>query len=177
MPFSFFITCCTSCGMEWDTGCRPTDDPFWTFLSLGAQAAPKQYLLVYFGQSSKKDNHPGPFPQQGSCTSLQIWDELGVTWQTMQIVVLLLLLFFFFAISGANFKHSLSMILSGLGSLTVWELPRRVSYFVFLKTTLVSLFRTFGIPFVSCLQNLHFSMIILPPTLRFLQIFSSFYNR
>ena len=92
MPFSFFITFCTRCGMEWDTACRPTDDPFWTFLSPGAQATPKQYFFSLsswkknWGDSSKKDNHPGPFPQQGFCTSLQIWDELGVTWQTMQIV-------------------------------------------------------------------------------------------
>ena len=66
---------------------------------------------------------------------------MGVTWQTMQIV----LIFFFFAISGANFKHSLFMILSGPGSLIMWELPCRVSYFVSLKTVLVALFRTFGI--------------------------------
>ena len=26
----------------------------------------------YSGHSSKKDNHPGPFPQQGFCISLQI---------------------------------------------------------------------------------------------------------
>ena len=24
-------------GMEWDTACRPTNDPFWAFLSRGAQ--------------------------------------------------------------------------------------------------------------------------------------------
>ena len=38
---------------------------------------------------------------------------------------------FLSAISGAsNFKHSLFMTLSGLSLLTMWELPRRVSYFV-----------------------------------------------
>ena len=39
-----------------------------------------QYLLVWVpekkknwgGRSSKKDYHPGPFPQKGFCTSLQI---------------------------------------------------------------------------------------------------------
>ena len=36
-PFYFFVTFCSRCGMEWDTACRPTDDPFWAFLSPGAQ--------------------------------------------------------------------------------------------------------------------------------------------
>ena len=43
-----------------------------------------QLKKIYFGHSSKKDNHPGPLPQQGFCTSLQIWNELGVNWQTKQ---------------------------------------------------------------------------------------------
>ena len=34
--FVFFITFCSRCGMVWDTACRPTDDPFWAFLSPGA---------------------------------------------------------------------------------------------------------------------------------------------
>ena len=51
-------------------------------------------------------------PQQGFCISLQIGDELGVTWQTKQRG--------FFAISGAsNFKHSLFTTLSGHGLLTI----------------------------------------------------------
>ena len=38
MPFLFFfITFCSLCGMNLDTACRPTNDPFWAFLSLGAQ--------------------------------------------------------------------------------------------------------------------------------------------
>ena len=28
---------CSGCGMKWDTACRPTNDPFWAFLSPGAQ--------------------------------------------------------------------------------------------------------------------------------------------
>ena len=36
-PFCFFITFCSRCGMKWDTACRPTNDPFWAFLSPGAQ--------------------------------------------------------------------------------------------------------------------------------------------
>ena len=35
-PF-FLITFCSRSSMEWDTACRPTDDPFWAFLSPGAQ--------------------------------------------------------------------------------------------------------------------------------------------
>ena len=51
MPFSFFITFCTRCGMEWDTACRPTDDPFWAFLSPGAQEpVHPQTIFVYFRQ-------------------------------------------------------------------------------------------------------------------------------
>ena len=36
-PFCFFITFCSRCGMKWDTACWPTNDPFWAFLSPGAQ--------------------------------------------------------------------------------------------------------------------------------------------
>ena len=59
MPFSFFITFCIRCGMEW-AACRPTGDPFCAgnpqtiFVSLGS------WKKKYFGQSSKKDNPPGP---------------------------------------------------------------------------------------------------------------------
>ena len=35
--FFFFITFCSRRGMNWDTACRPTNDPFWAFLSPGAQ--------------------------------------------------------------------------------------------------------------------------------------------
>ena len=70
----FFITFCSRCGMKWDTACRPTNDPFWAFLSPGAQdpvQPPNNIYLFrqlkknYFGHSSKKDNHPGPLPLQG----------------------------------------------------------------------------------------------------------------
>ena len=112
----------------------PADDPFWAFLSPDAQQPVQpQTIFVWLGSwkkyvlgiHPKKDNHPGPLPQQGFCTSLQIWDELGVTWQTKQR--------FFLTNSGtSNFKHfkQLFMTLSGLGLLTMWELPRGVSYFV-----------------------------------------------
>ena len=32
----------------------------------------RQLKKIYVGHSSKKDNHLGPLPQQGFCTSLQI---------------------------------------------------------------------------------------------------------
>ena len=73
--------------MNWDTACRPTNDPVQPPNKIClVQAAEKN---IYFGHSSKKDNHPGPLPQQGFCTSLQIGDELGVTCrQTKQRVFL-----------------------------------------------------------------------------------------
>ena len=83
----------------------------------------RQLKKTYFGHSSKKDNHPRPLPQQCFCTSFQIWGELGVTWQTKQRV--------FFAISAAiEFKHFKHLFMTLSGLLTMWELPRRVSYFV-----------------------------------------------
>ena len=133
--FDFFITFCSRCGTKWDTACRPTYDPFWAFLSPGAQELvqpPDQYLFsldswkkIDFGHSSEKDNYPGFLSQQGFVLQSKTWDELGVTWQTKQR--------FSFAILGAsNFKHfkQLFMILSRLGLLTVREFSRRVSFFV-----------------------------------------------
>ena len=138
----FFRTICSRCGME-------SDDPFWGFLSPGAQQpvqpsnniclvyAAKKYMYIYFMHSSEKDNHPSPLPQQGFCTSLQIWDELSVTWQTTQRFV--------FCLPSQGpliLKHSLFMTLSGLGFLV--ESP--ILYLAFLKTILAALFRTFGLP-------------------------------
>ena len=40
MPFFFFLfffTFYSRCGIQWDTACRATDDPFWAFLSPGSQ--------------------------------------------------------------------------------------------------------------------------------------------
>ena len=49
--FWFFITFCSRCGVKWDTVCRPTDDPFWAFLSPGAQEpVHPQTIFVYFRQ-------------------------------------------------------------------------------------------------------------------------------
>ena len=62
--FVFFITFYSRCGIQWDTACRPTDDPSWAFLSPGAQEPvqpPNNICLVqaaekktYFGHLSKK---------------------------------------------------------------------------------------------------------------------------
>ena len=48
--FVFLITFCSRCCMKWDTACRPTDDPFWAFLSPGAQGPvqpPNNICLVW----------------------------------------------------------------------------------------------------------------------------------
>ena len=167
--FDFFIRFCSHCGMKWDTACRPTDDPFWAFLSPSAQEPvqpPNNICLVlaaekniYIGHSSKKDNHP--FHSKAFV--------LLYKFETSWALLGRLSSGFFLAISGAsNFKHfkQLFMTLSGLGLLTMWELPRRVSYFV--SNFLQNYFSWFcqDFPFIFCLQNLHFSMIILPPNIR-----------
>ena len=83
--FLFFITFCSRCGMVWDTACRPTDDPFWAFLSPGAQEPAEtqtifvhfrklKKIYIYFGHSSTKDNHPGFVLPQKFETS---WALLG----------------------------------------------------------------------------------------------------
>ena len=93
-PFCFWITFCSRCCMKWDTACRPTDDPFWAFLSPGAQGPvqpPNNICLVYrqlekniFWAFIQKRSSSRPPSTARFCTSLQIWDELGVTWQTKQ---------------------------------------------------------------------------------------------
>ena len=128
----FLITFCSRCCMKWDTACRPTDDLFWAITWCArASSTPKQYLFslgswkkIYFGHSSKKDHHPGLLPQQDFVLLYKFetsWALLGRLSRGL------------FTISGAsNFKHfkQLFMTLSGLGSLTMWELPRWVSYFL-----------------------------------------------
>ena len=106
MPFLFF----SRSGMVWGTACRPTDDPFWAFLSPAAQepvqppnnicslsAAEKKYI---FGIHLRKIIIPVPFHSkafvllQKNETS---WALLGKLSRGM----------FRFATSGAsNFKHS-----------------------------------------------------------------------
>ena len=74
--FFFFITFsfCSRCCMKWDTACRPTDDPFWAFLSPGAQGPvqpPNNICLVYrqlekniFWAFIQKRSSSRPLPQQ-----------------------------------------------------------------------------------------------------------------
>ena len=82
MPFSFFfITFCSRCCMEWDTACRPTDDPFWAFLSPGAQepVQPPNNVCLVLG-IHPKDNHPGPFQGKAFVLLYQLetsWALLG----------------------------------------------------------------------------------------------------
>ena len=129
--FIFFITFCSRCGMERDTACRPTDDPFWAFYHLvhRSQFNP-QTIFFQFGQLKKYilDIHPekiimpAPFHRKAFVLLYKLetsWALLGRLSKGC------------FAISGvSNFKQSLFITLSGLGLLTIWKLPRRVSYFV-----------------------------------------------
>ena len=73
-PFCFWITFCSRCCMKWDTACRPTYDPFWAFLSPGAQGPvqpPNNNCLVYrqlekniFWAFIQKRSSSRPLPQQ-----------------------------------------------------------------------------------------------------------------
>ena len=121
--FDFFIAFCSRCGMKWDTACRPTDDPFWAFLSPGAQEpVHPQTLFVYFRQlkkyilgPSKKDNNPSLLPQQGFWILLY---KFETSWALLSRVSR-----GFFAISGAsNFKHFKQLFMTLLfGLLTMWD--------------------------------------------------------
>ena len=147
-----------------------------------SQSTPKHYLFIlgrlkniYWAFIKKRKWSRPTSTARFLYTSLQIWDQLGVTWQTKRR--------FFFGISGAsNFKHfkQLFMTLSGLGSLTMWDLPRRVSYFV--SSLLWNYFSCFLQDFWSSPSFLAFKTFISPwsfyqPTFGFFQFFSSFYNR
>ena len=119
----FFITFCSRCGMEWDTACRPTDDPFRAFFinwCAGASSTPKQYSFSLGSWKNIYIGHSSP----STARLLLLLYKFETSW-----ALLGRLSRGFFAISRAsNFKHSLFMTLSVL--LTMWELPRRVSYFV-----------------------------------------------
>ena len=141
-----------------------------------SQSTPKHYLFIlgrlknmYWALIPKRKWSRPTCTARLLYTSLQIWDQLGVTWQTKQR--------FFFAISGAsNFKHfkQLFMTLSGLGSLTMWEFPcEDVSFFVssLLKTILRALFRTFGIPPRFLPSKPSFRHDHLPPNIRIFPVF------
>ena len=163
-----------------DTACRPTDDPFSAFLSPGAQEPVQRQnniclvqvaeKKIYFGHSSKKDNHPGPFSQQGFAVlykSETSWELLGRLSRS-----------FFSANSGAsNFKHSLFMTpfwtqlanyVRASSSSLLFCIQPSLKLFQLLYSGLLVF------PFVSCLQNLHFSMIILPPNIRIFPVFQQF---
>ena len=72
--FCFSITFCSRCRMKWDPAWRPTDDPFWAFLSPGAQGPvqpPNNICLVYrqlekniFWAFIQKRSSSRPLPQQ-----------------------------------------------------------------------------------------------------------------
>ena len=135
----------------------------------------RQLKKTYFGHSSKKDNHPRPLPQQGFCTSLQIWDELGVTWQTKQS--------FFLPPQGPLNLNILNTFSWPFLNLAGWlcesflvESP--ILYLAFFKTILAASFRTFGLPLrflPSKLPFLHDHFTTQHSN--FSSFLSSFYNR
>ena len=111
----------------------PADDPFWAFLSLDAQQPVQpQTIFVWLGSWKKYvlGIHPKkiiiqvPFHSKAFVLLYKFetsWALLGRLSRG------------FFAISEAsNFKRckQLIMTLSGLGLLTMWELPRRIYSFV-----------------------------------------------
>ena len=112
----------------------PADDPFWAFLSLDAQQPVQpQTIFVWLGSWKKYvlGIHPKKIIIQVPFHSKAF--VLLYKFETSWALLGRLSSAFFWAISGAsNFKHfkELFMTLSGLGLLTMWELPRRVSYFV-----------------------------------------------
>ena len=116
--------------------CRPTDDPFWAFLSPAAQkpvqpqkniclvqAAEKKYTL---GIHPKKIINPAPFHSK----AFVLLYKFETSWALLSRLSRV----FFFAISGAsnfsNFKHfkQLFMILSRLCLLTMWVVESPVLY-------------------------------------------------
>ena len=121
MPPLFFMTFCSYCSMECDTAGHK-----WSILSFFITwcarqiSTPKQYLFrihmhlkknIYFGLSSKKDNHPGPL----SRAERYLADLAESFFLPSQGPLILIICF--------------SVTLSGLGlrMLTMCELPRRVS--------------------------------------------------
>ena len=133
--FFFFITFCSRCSMVWDTACRPTDDPFWAFLSPGAQEpAEPQTIFVHFRQLKKKfilDSHlrkiitPVPFYSKAFVLPQKFetsWALLGRLSRGFFLVL---------PSQGPPIKTFVrfSRTRAGLGML-MWELPGRVSYFV-----------------------------------------------
>ena len=137
--------------MKWDTVCRPTDDPFWAFLSPGAQEpVHPQTIFVYFRQLKNilyvLGIHPKKIiiPASFHSKAFVLLYKFETSWALIGRLSR-----GFFAISGAsNFKHfkQLFMTLSGLGLLTMWVVESPILYLAFFKTILAALFRTFGLP-------------------------------
>ena len=151
--FVFFITFCSRCGMVWDTACRPTDDPFWAFLSPGAQkpaeppnnicslsAAEKKNIL---GIHLRKIIIPVPFYSK----AFVLLQKFETSWA---LIGRLSRGFFSFTISGAsNFKYSFAfhepvLDLACLCESFLVESP--ILYLAFFKTILAALFGTLGLP-------------------------------
>ena len=129
----------------------------WAFLSPGAQEPVyPQTIFVYFtrlkkiyiGHLSEEDNHLDLLPQQGFYTSSQIWDQLGVTWQTKQRGFFCHGFFFCQGPLISNILNSFSWPFLDL-ALYLCEsflVESPTLYLAFFKTILAAFFRTFGLP-------------------------------
>ena len=157
---SFFITWCA----------RASSTPNNIFFSLGSWE--KDILGIH----PKTIIIPASFHSKILYCSTT-WDELGVTWLTWRTKQR-----FFFAISRAsNLKNfnQLLVTLSGLGFLTMWELSRRVSFFVssLLSDYLAALFRSFGLPLHFLRSKPSFLHDHFTTQHSDFPVFSSFYDR
>ena len=57
-------TFCRRCGMKWDTACRTTNEPFWAFLSPGAQDPVQPPNNICLVQAAEKKNILGIHPKK-----------------------------------------------------------------------------------------------------------------
>ena len=122
--FVFFITFwfCSRCCMNWDTACRPTDDPFWAFFiswCARASSTPKQCLFslgswkkYILGIHPKKIIIPASFHSKilYFSTNLRRAGRYLADWAEV----------FLTNLEASNFKHfkQLFMTFSGFGLLT-----------------------------------------------------------
>ena len=112
-------------GMNWDTACRPKNDPFWAFLSHGAQdpvQPPNKICVVSLGSwkkyilgiQPKKVIIPAPFHSKAFVLLYKFETSLALIGRLSRS---------FFAIPGAsNFKHFKQLFMTLLfGFLTMWD--------------------------------------------------------
>ena len=120
MPFLFFITFCSRCGMRWDTAFGSILSFFITWCA-GSSSTPKQNLFslgswkkYILGIHPKKIIIPAPFHSK----AFVILYKFETSWALIGRLSR-----GFFAISGAsNFKHFKQLFMTLLfGLLTMWD--------------------------------------------------------